>query len=130
MSLCPPTPPPGGSDQLTRSLLSFCLWVPQSSRREMVGRPWAANENFAVLELASGTAKAILISLDGFFVDQVSDIDEHAASLILAATDFFFQGMEQPIYLDRQGTSLGLSLDRKSTRLNSSHPSISYAVFC
>src|SRR5438876_3237517 len=25
---------------------------------------------------------------------------------------------------------LGLPLDRKSTRLNSSHPSISYAVFC
>src|SRR5438876_8957056 len=24
----------------------------------------------------------------------------------------------------------GLGLDRKSTRLNSSHPSISYAVFC
>src|SRR4051794_6212634 len=24
----------------------------------------------------------------------------------------------------------GISLDRKSTRLNSSHPSISYAVFC
>src|SRR5438876_6645564 len=26
--------------------------------------------------------------------------------------------------------STGLSKDRKSTRLNSSHPSISYAVFC
>src|SRR5690348_17651131 len=26
--------------------------------------------------------------------------------------------------------SEGLGLDRKSTRLNSSHPSISYAVFC
>src|SRR5690348_17406834 len=27
-------------------------------------------------------------------------------------------------------TSLVIDLDRKSTRLNSSHPSISYAVFC
>src|SRR5713226_10744250 len=27
-------------------------------------------------------------------------------------------------------TSLKLRIDRKSTRLNSSHPSISYAVFC
>src|SRR5438876_11420208 len=29
-----------------------------------------------------------------------------------------------------EGTSAGLKVDRKSTRLNSSHPSISYAVFC
>src|SRR5690348_17379970 len=27
-------------------------------------------------------------------------------------------------------SSLAIDLDRKSTRLNSSHPSISYAVFC
>src|SRR5699024_11641849 len=29
-----------------------------------------------------------------------------------------------------QAQSMGLALDRKSTRLNSSHVSISYAVFC
>src|SRR4051794_41880187 len=29
-----------------------------------------------------------------------------------------------------RGSALALTLDRKSTRLNSSHPSISYAVFC
>src|SRR5690348_18177991 len=29
-----------------------------------------------------------------------------------------------------QGATLFINLDRKSTRLNSSHPSISYAVFC
>src|SRR5689334_24595376 len=28
------------------------------------------------------------------------------------------------------GTGLGMDIDRKSTRLNSSHSSISYAVFC
>src|SRR3712207_8204516 len=28
------------------------------------------------------------------------------------------------------GNSVGISLDRKSTRLNSSHANISYAVFC
>src|SRR6267154_3595446 len=32
--------------------------------------------------------------------------------------------------LDRRGHRPSGSLDRKSTRLNSSHPSISYAVFC
>src|SRR5690348_17927609 len=30
----------------------------------------------------------------------------------------------------RQRLACGLQIDRKSTRLNSSHPSISYAVFC
>src|SRR5690348_17456490 len=30
----------------------------------------------------------------------------------------------------RRGADRGLVEDRKSTRLNSSHPSISYAVFC
>src|SRR5690348_17562685 len=32
-----------------------------------------------------------------------------------------------PLYADKKGGEL---LNRKSTRLNSSHPSISYAVFC
>src|SRR3712207_7073964 len=31
---------------------------------------------------------------------------------------------------ERTGTSRGQQLDRKSTRLNSSHANISYAVFC
>src|SRR5690348_18191208 len=32
--------------------------------------------------------------------------------------------------LAREADRYGRGLDRKSTRLNSSHPSISYAVFC
>src|SRR5438876_5377540 len=31
---------------------------------------------------------------------------------------------------ETSGTGVGFTRDRKSTRLNSSHPSISYAVFC
>src|SRR5690606_41346747 len=34
------------------------------------------------------------------------------------------------LYEDEQGTYASLSQDRKSTRLNSSHVKISYAVFC
>src|SRR5690348_17584812 len=33
-------------------------------------------------------------------------------------------------YLDASAPTLAWARDRKSTRLNSSHPSISYAVFC
>src|SRR3712207_8851603 len=38
--------------------------------------------------------------------------------------------LERVIERDRQRLSRGLVLDRKSTRLNSSHANISYAVFC
>src|SRR5699024_12427877 len=34
------------------------------------------------------------------------------------------------IVIERKAISRNISLDRKSTRLNSSHVSISYAVFC
>src|SRR5438876_8431629 len=44
-------------------------------------------------------------------------------------------GPEPPLALRARvlaetGISVSLGIDRKSTRLNSSHPSISYAVFC
>src|SRR3712207_8548609 len=39
------------------------------------------------------------------------------------------EGFEQPAYADRRRAA-GLDVDRKSTRLNSSHANISYAVFC
>src|SRR5690348_1557199 len=40
------------------------------------------------------------------------------------------QGASLVIVLFKDGTDLKSAQDRKSTRLNSSHPSISYAVFC
>src|SRR5690348_17911642 len=40
-----------------------------------------------------------------------------------------FQGRILEQYL-AMSTEFNFSIDRKSTRLNSSHPSISYAVFC
>src|SRR5690348_17779026 len=47
------------------------------------------------------------------------------------------EGMEVGVYMGdgvnegvRVGVNVLLGIDRKSTRLNSSHPSISYAVFC
>src|SRR5699024_11396429 len=40
------------------------------------------------------------------------------------------RGELPPAARDRRGRGLGAAADRKSTRLNSSHVSISYAVFC
>src|SRR5262245_62400905 len=50
--------------------------------------------------------------------------DRHRAVFIL----IHVQGAE--LVLDRRLPDLGLAIDRKSTRLNSSHLGISYAVFC
>src|SRR5690606_40467252 len=38
--------------------------------------------------------------------------------------------IKSPAILDEVSSQLGLDIDRKSTRLNSSHVKISYAVFC
>src|SRR5690348_17635420 len=52
------------------------------------------------------------------------------------ADDIFANVVNIAFYRGQENSALGLSpaigalLDRKSTRLNSSHPSISYAVFC
>src|SRR2546422_5254686 len=39
-------------------------------------------------------------------------------------------GWSLPTFVGLKGGTLGLQIDRKSTRLNSSHGYISYAVFC
>src|SRR5581483_2892598 len=49
--------------------LSFRLRITQSSRGEVVWRPRTADQDFAVLELAGRAAKAILIALDGSFIN-------------------------------------------------------------
>src|SRR5207245_5464125 len=59
-----------------------------------------------------------------------SDVDELAP--VLRRTDLDNPRVEGLVVhlVDRRLYSPGLILDRKSTRLNSSHGSISYAVFC
>src|SRR5690348_17874319 len=60
------------------------------------------------------TGNCELVSREGL----AADLDQHGLPDLLAAINR--ETIEE----------LGLDLDRKSTRLNSSHPSISYAVFC
>src|SRR5699024_12411510 len=58
----------------------------------------------------------------------IDDIDEN-----IIADNLFTAGINDPDLLIRTSGEVRLSnflLDRKSTRLNSSHVSISYAVFC
>ena len=74
----------------------------------MIGRPRAADEDFAVFKLAGRAGVAVLIALHRFFIDQVGDIDEHAATIILATTHIFLERMKEFVYLDRDGASLSL----------------------
>src|SRR3712207_7529648 len=41
-----------------------------------------------------------------------------------------YDGQQQKYLVEKYAIALAPSLDRKSTRLNSSHANISYAVFC
>src|SRR5947209_17055688 len=47
-----------------------------------------------------------------------------------ALADVFERHRPQAVYMLAFNTNVPLSVDRKSTRLNSSHANISYAVFC
>src|SRR3712207_7048404 len=53
-----------------------------------------------------------------------SPLADLSAARILAHYEEIIRGLERPPII------MGHSLDRKSTRLNSSHANISYAVFC
>src|SRR3712207_8817596 len=55
-----------------------------------------------------------------------SAVDPPGGRVRLSATDYFPDEHEMPPGFVRVGTDQ----DRKSTRLNSSHANISYAVFC
>src|SRR3712207_6890290 len=61
-----------------------------------------------------------------------SHIQRHAGGLLVRAVFLIFVAMfSQKIAVVRGEEYVGvLQLDRKSTRLNSSHANISYAVFC
>src|SRR5438876_8243465 len=63
--------------------------------------------------------------------DEADDQSDHAvAHDVLDAKPGDREDRQRPERLDHVRGFLAWPLDRKSTRLNSSHPSISYAVFC
>src|SRR5207245_8468801 len=77
----------------------------------------------------------LLSSLLAFFLfDASAPTVVYTLSLHDALPIFRLQPMADVVVVQRQFAEdlflMGLQLDRKSTRLNSSHGSISYAVFC
>src|SRR5699024_11888440 len=74
------------------------------------------------------TNNSLSLTLDGFYTETTVHFSENLEK------DWFFLDNKKVVGvpLNRVTSFLDLvrSLDRKSTRLNSSHVSISYAVFC
>src|SRR5688572_27778037 len=62
--------------------------------------------------------------------DQVRDTLRVRRQVPFAANDNFGMETSESILDNFRSITAGLAIDRKSTRLNSSHSQISYAVFC
>src|SRR3712207_7416012 len=63
-------------------------------------------------------------------LDQDSDIPSmHQVAAVARTARTEAGSVARPAEIEHERTTIGL-LDRKSTRLNSSHANISYAVFC
>src|SRR5256886_16579245 len=96
------------------------------------------------LTLGIGTNAAVLSWIEGILVRPYPLVAHQDRMFALNATTRGtegYKGLSYPDFLDFQKNStlfesiiidriMGTSLDRKSTRLNSSHSQISYAVFC
>src|SRR5689334_24626356 len=87
------------------------------------------------LDAGLGHAEVLHLALLNQVLDRARHVfDRHGridAMLIVEIHDVGLEAFQRAVnaLLDHLGTAV-LRLDRKSTRLNSSHSSISYAVFC
>src|SRR5260221_6659844 len=63
-------------------------------------------------------------------IGQLSERVGHIADYLRMREKNFFDGSREVTDMDHGGTTWAHEKDRKSTRLNSSHTVISYAVFC
>src|SRR5690348_17676450 len=80
-----------------------------------------------------GLVTVVTQDADTGAVLMVAHADREALERTLATGEMHYRSRTRGLW--HKGATSGnvqrvVSLDRKSTRLNSSHPSISYAVFC
>src|SRR5207245_11739874 len=82
---------------------------------------------------SSDLTRDIAVSADGLFVWRYSDrdtVDPNVPDRVTKQKPYSQFGRVTFVQSSQDNTYKALLLDRKSTRLNSSHGSISYAVFC
>src|SRR6202140_4999778 len=90
--------------------LAVASYGAQLPGQKVIGRPWTADRDFAVLQLLGGGGVAVLVLLHTFGVDQVGDVDQHALGCDLLAADFFLPRIEQLMHLYGEGPRLSLTL--------------------
>src|SRR3712207_7155125 len=80
----------------------------------------------------TATTEIYTLSLHDALPIFFSDINKNDISLqqLAASIGIFERPVSLKVMAQALGISTTISLDRKSTRLNSSHANISYAVFC
>src|SRR5699024_12059457 len=73
-----------------------------------------------------------ILRRDNDFADEMDDLglDPKNTMAIHVLHDHLLLSEEEGLIIDKNQNALNVNGDRKSTRLNSSHVSISYAVFC
>src|SRR5699024_11393215 len=82
---------------------------------EPTGREWKLNE----VRLLAPTLPTKVVALGRNYADHVAEVFKESA-----------ESLPPTIFIKPSTAVIGPEADRKSTRLNSSHVSISYAVFC
>src|SRR5690554_6989529 len=103
-------------------LFIFILGIQKSTYAETWNEPWQ---------------KDILKNADFFVLANVISNEEDVGTTIEILKHFGNQSLSREVLINgfslldiRSSSGHGVHLDRKSTRLNSSHVRISYAVFC
>src|SRR3989337_1765238 len=104
------------------------IWEPSNRFRKWLEVEIAACEAWAKLGKIPQKSLNTIIKKADFNVERIDEIEKTVKHDVIA----FLTSVAEFVGPDSRYIHMGLtsSDDRKSTRLNSSHGSISYAVFC
>src|SRR4051794_6944740 len=112
----------GVSNAVVSALSKRGFTEPFAIQNLVIGDVLAGRDVLAKSPTGSGKTLAFAVPLS----DRIAAEDQRPACLVLAPT----RELASQIVEEWRPIAHARALDRKSTRLNSSHPSISYAVFC
>jgi hypothetical protein len=76
---------------------------------EVIGWPRAAHHYFDPRQMPGRHLVAVLVFLHFFVVNQVGDVNQHAAGIDLAAADVLIERRENLVDLDGERAGLGLA---------------------
>src|SRR3712207_7310497 len=81
-------------------------------------------------DLVQVACVGIMKAIEGFDLEREVRFSSYATPTVLGEIKRHFRDKTWAVRVPRGTQEMQLQVDRKSTRLNSSHANISYAVFC